>query len=97
MVQKTPKLSVFDRRNTFHVYVRDGDKIMVKRFFRYITKDSRFVPLKTREKTGILSIAIMQLINDYVNKVENGQVPGISREFINNVIDNIPTELSVEE
>ncbi|MCX6750262.1 MAG: hypothetical protein NTZ83_02295 [Candidatus Pacearchaeota archaeon] len=79
-----------DRRNFVSLYIREEEKPIFNRFMHYIQKDERLLRLRLGEKKGIMSVAIMQLILGYVNKIENGEVPGISQSFIEQVCTQIP-------
>jgi hypothetical protein len=79
-----------DRRNFVTVYIKEMDKPVFKRFLKYIQKDERLMPLRRSEKTGIMSLTIMQLVLGYVNKAENGEIPGITEQVFQQVSRQIP-------
>ncbi len=66
-------------------YVRPEFRRLVEKFYRIIEYDKRVTDLRFRDKYGVMSIALIQLIIKYVDAAENGEIPGITDEVIQRV------------
>jgi len=70
-----------EKRNFHTIYIRKSLLPVWKEFLELIKKDAYFKKLRYKESDGLISIAIMQLINDYVmsqknetsNKIDNSE------------------------
>lgn len=87
---KRSEIPNIERRNTFIIYIREADKPIVKRFLRYIIKDERIDQVRFGHKMGVMSVAIAQLITSYVDKAENLEIPGITQDYIDKVVNQVP-------
>ncbi len=58
----------FEKRNIHTFYIREQFKPVWDRFLELAKKDEKIQRLRYKNKSGLISIAIMQLIYNYVLK-----------------------------
>jgi hypothetical protein len=79
------------KRNLHTIYIRDNYKILWNQFIDLIEKDEDFKEQRNKEKDGIISISIMNLIYDYVkNKDPNFNLDNL---FKNKIVDVNNTDI----
>lgn len=73
-------------------YVRPEFRKLIEKFYKFIEYDKRITNLRFKEKYGLLSIALIQLMIKYVDDAENGEINGISDEIVQKVNKQIGEE-----
>jgi hypothetical protein len=66
-------------------YVRPEFRKLIEKFYKFIEHDKRITDLRFKEKYGLLSIALTQLMIKYVDDAENGEIKDITSEIVQRV------------
>ncbi|MCL5018665.1 MAG: hypothetical protein M1416_02795 [Candidatus Pacearchaeota archaeon] len=66
-------------------YVRPEFRKLVEKFCKFIEYDKRITDIRFKDKSGLLSIALIQLMLKYADAAENGEINGITEEIIQKV------------
>ena len=86
--KKVKMSKTLEKHNSHQIYIRERYKPLWVEFLNLIKRDDDFKSLRTKTSSGLISIAIMQLIYDYVmEKKPNFQLIG-GLEDINNEENN---------